>query len=108
MQPNTDESLELVIAELDQLMARVHNAGYADSAHLLAVAKLQLKLDLNGVTDHEFRAVCDAAEGKAHRKPVARARAGQPRPRRDADMTTTRRAFICASGSSARRAGRRK
>ena len=103
MQPNTDEPLEQAIATLNQLMALVHNAGFPDTAHLLAMAKMQMQLDLNGVTDREFRALCDAAEGRAFAKPIARARPGQPRVRREADMATTRRAFICVGGVPARR-----
>ncbi len=108
MQPNTDEPLEQAIATLNQLMALVHNAGFTDSAHLIAMAKMQMQLDLNGVTDREFRALCDAAEGRTFAKPIARARPGHPRIRREAEMTTTRRSWICASDGSTRRGGRRR
>ena len=108
MQPNMDERLEQAIATLNDLIALARDCGFAESAHLIAMAKMQVQLELNGVTDREFRALCNAAEGRTPAKPVARARPGQPRIRREADMTTTRRAFICASDGSARRGGRRR
>ena len=108
MQPNTDEPLEQAIATLNQLIQLVQNAGFTESAHLLAMAKMQMQLDLNGVTDREFRALCDAAEGRAAAAPAARARPGQARTRRDADMATTRRSFICAGDLTVRRGRRRR
>ena len=107
MQPSTDERLEQAIATLNDLITLARDCGFAESAHFIAMARLQLKLELNGVTDCEFRALCDAAEGR-HPKPVTRARAGQPRVRRDAEMTTTQRAYICAGGPAIRRGARRR
>ena len=87
----------------------MHSAGLRESAQFLAMAKLQLQLDLNGVTDGEFRALCDALEGKALATPSG-SRAGRARRALAAMATcaTMRRAWHCPQDATARRAGRRR
>ena len=90
MQPNTDEPLEQAIATLNQIMALVHNAGFTDSAHLIAMAKMQMQLDLNGVTDRGVSRALRCGRGQdsrqAHR-PRAAGSAAHPPRRRDGDHT---------------------
>ena len=94
MQPNMDGSLERAIATLNGLIELARSHGLGNSALFLDMAKLQLQLDLHGITDAEFGALCDALEnGTLTANPVARARAGHPRPRRDGDLRTMRRAW---------------
>ena len=86
MGANTDERLEQAVATLDNLIDRIGACGLAQSVLFLQMAKLQLKLDWNGITDAEFGAFCDAIENGSL-EPASRARPGQPRAslRRRAD-----------------------
>ena len=104
MQPNMDGPLEQAIATLNGLVELAKAHGLGNSALFLDMAKLQLQLDLHGITDAEFGALCEALEtGTLTANSVARARAGHPRPRRDGDLRTMQRAWQCAA---ARRRGR--
>ena len=77
MEPNMDERLEQAIATLDDLIELAKAHGLANAALFLDMAKLQLQLDFNGITDEEFGALCDALEnGALTASAVARARAG--------------------------------
>src|SRR4051812_8852661 len=58
MQTNTDERLKQAIAALDDLIGLVRRCGLSQSELFLDMAKLQLQLDLNGITDEEFNAFC--------------------------------------------------
>jgi hypothetical protein len=58
------------------------------------MAKLQLRLDIHGITDGEFVAFCDATERDAWAPGTAeRKRAGHARPRRDGELRLMRRAW---------------
>ena len=67
------------------------------------MAKLHLQIDLNEVTDAEFRALCDALEGKAG-KPGGDAPRGSGlrATRRDGDLRAMRRAWQCPQDAPAR------
>src|SRR5438270_3746553 len=86
MQTNTDGRLEQALAALDDLRSLVRERGFSQSELFLDMAKLQLQLDLNGITDHEFNAFCDAVErGGVIPGPADRARPGQARQRRNGE-----------------------
>ncbi|TMJ03015.1 MAG: hypothetical protein E6G97_10745 [Alphaproteobacteria bacterium] len=75
-----DERLEQAVATLNTLIEQIGGCGLDQSVFFLQMARLQLKLDLNGVTDHEFGAFCDAVENGTLDSPT-RLRPGQPRGR---------------------------
>src|SRR5436190_19319045 len=58
MGTNTAEQLKQAVATLSNLFQLAHDAGLADTAQFIAMAKLHLLMDLNGVSDTEFRALC--------------------------------------------------
>ena len=86
METSMAERLEQAVATLNELIELARRCGLRESAQFLAMAKLQLQIELNGVTDSEFRALCDALEGKAGKPRRSRARpaAAQPPRRRTA------------------------
>ena len=105
MERSTDERVEQAVATLNDLIDRIGACGLRQSVFFLEMAKLQLKLDLNGVTDQEFGAFCDALENGTLASGT-RARAGQARPRHDGDLRGQRRAWQCPHGIAVPRGGR--
>ena len=93
MDTNRDERLEQAIGIVTELIALVRETG-SQSAMFFEMAKLQLQLDYNGITDDEFGAFCDARENgdfaPTGREPVA---ASHARPRRNGDLRLMRRAW---------------
>ena len=63
METSTDERLEQAIATLNDLIALTRGLDLHESAQFLAMAKLNLLMDLNGITEREFRALCRVLEG---------------------------------------------
>ena len=106
METSKAERLENAVAMLNDLIELAHGAGFGESAQFLSMAKLQLQIELNGVTEREFRALCDALDGKRGASPRARTRAGQSRSRRDAQMTLMSRAWHSPGRVAAPRGGR--
>jgi hypothetical protein len=93
MKTNTDERLERAIGIIEGLIALIREAGLAQSELFLEMAKLQLQLELNGISDDEFSAFCDAVEqgrlpGASDRLAVSHAR-----PRRNGELRLMRRAW---------------
>jgi hypothetical protein len=108
MGTNTAEQLKQAVAILSNLFDLARDAGLADTAQFIAMAKLHLLMDLNGVSDTEFRALCDHLEGKADKRGrVAPSRGTMARNRREAEMRLTGRAWQC-SGETAPRGGRNR
>jgi hypothetical protein len=109
MDTNTAERLEQAIATLNELIELAEGCGLRESAQFLAMAKLHLQIDLNEVTDSEFRTLCAVLEGEA-RKPRdgASARAPLGRNRRDGELRAMRRAWQCPQDAPAPRGGRRR
>ena len=109
MEASMDERLEQALATLDDLIGLVRAGGFRQSALFLDMAKLQLRLDLNGVTDEEFSAFCDALEHDAWLPGMAeRKRAGHTRPRRDGELRLMRRAWRRPEKPTAARSSRRR
>ena len=78
METSTDERLEQAVATLSDLIAFMRGCGLHDSAQFLAMAKLNLLIDLNGITEEEFRALCVSLEGETGVD--GRARVPRPKP----------------------------
>jgi hypothetical protein len=94
MKTNRDEQLEQAIARLDDLIALTRDAGLGQSELFLEMAKLQLQLDLNGITDEEFSAFCDALESHKFAPATCDRAAAYARPRRNGDLRMMRRAWL--------------
>jgi hypothetical protein len=93
METNTDEPLERAIALVNELIALVRETG-SQSEMFLDMARLQLQLDLNGITDDEFGAFCDALEeGQFAPCGQERVAASHARPRRNGELRLMRRAW---------------
>jgi len=106
METNVDEQLEDAVATLNGLIVMVQKLGLCESAQFLAMAKLHLRLDLNGVSDREFRALCDSFEEKGETpRGDARARAVRGRSRR-ADENRAPRRWQCPEDAPMPRGGR--
>ena len=70
MEPNRDERLEQAITAIDELIVLAREAG-SQSEMFLEMARLQLLLEYNEITEAEFGAFCDALEeGKIHARRV--------------------------------------
>jgi|1185.fasta_scaffold142685_2 hypothetical protein len=107
MTTNMDEPLEQAVATLNGLIKMAETRGLGESALFLEMAKLQLQLDLNGITDDEFIALCDALENGTL-KSNSDAPPSYPRPRREGDLREQRRAWQCPQGLIEPRGGRRR
>jgi len=82
MEASTDERLEQAVATLNDLIAFTRSCGLHDSAQFLAMARLNLQIDLNGITEAEFRALCVSLEGETGADGRARVRRPKPSARR--------------------------
>jgi len=107
MGTNTAERLEQAIATLNDLIGLTRDSGLTDTTQFLAMAKLHLLMDLHGISDNEFRTLCDRLEGKSP-KPgrLAPNRGATARNRREAEMRVTGRAWQCSGESP--RGGRKR
>lgn len=54
-----DEHLVSVLATLEQSRDVLANSGNTETAHLLSLAILDLRMKLNRITDVELKALCD-------------------------------------------------
>lgn len=106
METSMAERLEQAVATLNDLIELTGNAGLRDSAQFLSMARLHLLIDLNEVTDVEFRALCDALEGKSGRHQDGARRAPLARNRRDGELRAMRRAWQCPQDTPRRGRGR--
>ena len=94
MEANMAERLEQAVTTLGELVELAESCGLRESAQFLAMAKLHLLIDLNEITDTEFRTLCAVLEGKARTpRESASARAALGRNRRDGELRTMRRAW---------------
>jgi hypothetical protein len=106
METSKAESLDDAVAGLNRLIELTRGCGLRESAHFLAMAKTQLLIELNGVTDIEFRALCSWLEGK---QPPPGDRRDQPsRIRRDGYLKVMDRAWQCPQDARSGRGGRRR
>lgn len=67
---DSDERLLSVLATLEECRAALANGGNPETAHLVSVAVLDLRMKLNRITDAELKALCDEiapVEAASHR-----------------------------------------
>lgn len=57
---NTDEQMLAVLSTLEQCRAALIAAGNRDTAQLVSVAVLELRMKLNHVDDDDLKNLCDA------------------------------------------------
>ena len=107
MGTSKDERLEQAVATLGTLIDRARARGFDQSVLFLEMAMLQLKLELNGITDEEFGAFCDALEAGSLASQTL-ARPGQPRARHDGNLHGQSRSWQSTNGIAERRVGRRR
>lgn len=81
----TEASLRSTLATLERCQASLANYAEHDTADLLSVAILQLRMKLKGVTDSELKLLCDMQAAQARAKaprgpkvPQRRRRRGRP------------------------------
>jgi hypothetical protein len=67
---NSEERLHSVLEALEACRAALINGADPETAHVVSVAILQLRLKLNQISDEELKALCDAIE--PHDEPAAR------------------------------------
>jgi hypothetical protein len=56
---NSDERLLSILASLEECRAALRQAGKADTAQLVAVAVLDLRMKLHRIDDAELKALCE-------------------------------------------------
>ena len=78
-----EENLRDVLAKLEECQASLVNNGDHDTAQLVSVAILGLRIKINRIADSELKALCDAIvqEGEAASKPLLPRPQEGPRPR---------------------------
>src|ERR1700739_3716144 len=57
---NSDERLHSIVPTLEECQAALVASGNRDTAQLVSVAILELRIKLNRVADSELKALCDA------------------------------------------------
>lgn len=57
---HSEEKLRAVLATLEECKAALVLSGDKDTAQLLAVAILELRIKINRIEDSELKALCDA------------------------------------------------
>ena len=78
-----EENLRAVLATLEECQASLIMNGDRDTAHLVSVAILELRIKLNRIEDSELKALCDAMlrDGEPSSKPVQEKPQENLRPR---------------------------
>ena len=71
---NSDQQLLSILEDLGRCEARLRACGREDTAHLVSVAMLDLRMSLNGISDAELKALCDEMLPESD---VSAARAGE-------------------------------
>lgn len=80
---NMQARLRMTLATLEQCQASLANDAEHDTADLLSVAILQLRMKLKGVTHSELKLLCDVQAareqaGRCQKAPRSRRRRGRP------------------------------
>jgi hypothetical protein len=57
---NSEERLQAILATLEECQAALISSGNRETAQLVSVAILELRIKLNHVADSELKALCDA------------------------------------------------
>jgi len=73
---NSDEQLLSVLATLEDCRTALRQTGKDDTAQLVSVAILDVRMKLNHIGDAELKALCDemlmSEEGAPRRRPLLR------------------------------------
>jgi hypothetical protein len=74
---NSDEQLLTVLETLEECRAALLDIGKNDTAHMVSVAILDLRMKLNRIADSELKALCEEimlpeSEGRFPRRPPLR------------------------------------
>ena len=80
---NLEERLRSILATLEECRAALIDSGDGQTALLVSVAILELRMKLNGITDAELKALCDAMlpdEAPAERSQQAKSPQAQRPP----------------------------
>ena len=56
---SSDEQLQSIIESLEACEAALRASGRDDTARLVSIAILELRMRLNGISDAELKALCD-------------------------------------------------
>lgn len=81
----SEERLHSVLKSLEDSRTALIECGDWESAQLLSLSILQLRMNLNRIADSELKALCDVMTpdvGPAAPEPSPRPQAGPPRRRR--------------------------
>lgn len=70
--PNSDEQLLAVLAMLEECRSALTAIGNRDSAHLVSVAALDVRMKLNRIGDAELKLLCEAMVAKEDAEDAAR------------------------------------
>ena len=76
-----EENLRDVLATLEECQAALVHNGDHDTAQLVSVAILALRIKLNRVEDSELKALCDAMLREVDARPAQTKPQEGPRPR---------------------------
>jgi len=78
---NSEERLHSILATLEECRALLIASGNPETAQLVSVAILELRMKLNRITDSELKALCDAmlADAPAERSQEPKLPQGQRR-----------------------------
>jgi hypothetical protein len=79
---NSEQRLHAVLATLVECRAALIDSGSRETAQLVSVAILQLRMKLNRIADSELKALCDAMpdDGPVQRSQGPISPQGQRRP----------------------------
>jgi hypothetical protein len=74
---NSDEQLLTVLETLEECRAALLDIGKNDTAHMVSVAILDLRMKLNRIADSELKALCEEimlpeSEDRSRRRPPLR------------------------------------
>jgi hypothetical protein len=106
MEQNRDGQLEQIIAVTDELIVLARAAG-SQSGMFLEMARLQLLLEYNEITEAEFGALCAALEeGRCVQNGCEPVAAAHARPRRNGALRLMRRAWRQPQGPVRQRGAR--
>jgi hypothetical protein len=78
---NSEQRLRSVLASLEQSRTILHGAAARETALLVSMAILQLRMKLNRIADSELKALCDAMTadgGPAEKRPRLASAETQP------------------------------
>jgi hypothetical protein len=65
---NTEERLRSALATLEECRAFLIDSGSRETAQLVSIAILELRMKLNRIADSELKALCDAMSAHEERK----------------------------------------